>query len=127
MGLIANSWMRKTIHQKLLPQPGEGPSREEQQNGYFNIHFLAIQENRTLWTRVSDSIDPGYSCTAKMLAETAVALAVDIETLPKQYGILTPATAIGYGLIERLKSAGMHFSIETESFSRNIISVPSSR
>ena len=114
MGLVANSWMRNKLHQYLLPQPGDGPSREEQQKGYFNIHFRACHGEKELWTRVSDSLDPGYACTAKMLGETAVALAKDAPILPKQYGVLTPVSALGQRLIERLSDAKMKFSVDSE-------------
>lgn len=113
MALISNGWMRKTIHQNFLPQPGEGPSKEEQLRGYFNIHFLAMNGEKKLWTRVSDRIDPGYACTAKMLGETALSLAKDFETLPKQYGVLTPVSALGQRLIERLVSADMKLTVDS--------------
>ena len=111
MGLILNSWMRKKIHRNFLPQPGDGPTKEERDNGYFNVHFLASDGEHQLWTRVSDTVDPGYACTAKMLAETAVSLALDFETLPKQYGCLTPASAIGGRLIERLQDVNIKFIV----------------
>ena len=113
MALISNSWMRNKIHKNFLPQPGEGPSREDQERGYFNIHFLAMNGEQKLWTRVSDTIDPGYACTAKMLGETAISLAKDTETLPKQFGVLTPISALGPRLLERLVQADMKFTVDS--------------
>ena len=52
--------------------------------------------------------DPGYSETAKMLAETAMCLALD-QDQPKRVGVLTPMMACEDRLIERLQTAGMTF------------------
>lgn len=55
-----------------------------------------------------------YSCrrqTAKMISEAAVCLALDQASLPPQYGILTPATAMGKVLRERLQKRDIKFSI----------------
>ena len=41
-----------------------------------------------------------------MFGESALALAFDAERLPQGAGVLTPATAIGDPLVERLRSAG---------------------
>ena len=53
--------------------------------------------------------DPGYTETSKMLAESALCLAFDVEQLPDRAGVLTPATAMGVPLIERLRAAGIAF------------------
>lgn len=66
--------------------------------------------------------DPGYALTAKMLAEAAVCLAKgvieeerkDTEdiALPAEYGVLTPSTALGAALRERLHAKDiLHFSV----------------
>jgi len=49
--------------------------------------------------------------TAKMISESAVCLALDQASLPQQYGILTPATAMGNVLRERLQKRDIKFSI----------------
>ena len=48
--------------------------------------------------------DPGYGATSRMLAEVGLCLALDREKLPAQSGLLTPATALGAPLRERLSS-----------------------
>lgn len=51
--------------------------------------------------------DPGYSLTARMISECALAIAVDSDRLPllaKRGGFLTPATAFGHVLVERLEA-----------------------
>jgi short subunit dehydrogenase-like uncharacterized protein len=52
--------------------------------------------------------DPGYDESAKMLAESALCLAID--DLPKTAGQLTTATAMGQSLITRLANAGITFT-----------------
>jgi len=55
--------------------------------------------------------DPGYGETSKMLAESAMCLALDRASLPARGGVLTPAEAMGDVLLERLQRAGLKFSV----------------
>jgi len=50
--------------------------------------------------------DPGYAATSVMLGESALCLALDRDRLPARAGVLTPATAMGIALADRLKAAG---------------------
>jgi short subunit dehydrogenase-like uncharacterized protein len=50
--------------------------------------------------------DPGYAATSVMLGESALCLALDRDRLPDRAGVLTPATAMGAALADRLRSAG---------------------
>ena len=56
--------------------------------------------------------DPGYKATAVMLGESALALALDAERLPDRAGVLTPATALGSVLTDRLRAAGFQLEVE---------------
>jgi short subunit dehydrogenase-like uncharacterized protein len=56
--------------------------------------------------RVAAGGDPGYKATSVMFGESALALAYDGERLPPAAGVLTPATALGDALVERLRRAG---------------------
>jgi short subunit dehydrogenase-like uncharacterized protein len=47
-----------------------------------------------------------------MLAESALALAFDGDRLPARTGVLTPATALGEVLVERLRGEGFTFDVE---------------
>ena len=47
--------------------------------------------------------DPGYSATAKMLTESAICTLLNQNKIPKEYGVLTPASGIGLALLERLE------------------------
>jgi short subunit dehydrogenase-like uncharacterized protein len=110
---------RRLLENSILPAPGEGPDRESRENGFFRTTLLAklpaTNGAEAAWVRgkVVGVNDPGYGETAKMLAESALCLALDEAELPERSGILTPATAMGTRLIERLRAAGMTFTAET--------------
>ncbi len=87
---------------------GEGPSAEERAKGWFKVHFIAESEGRVVQTQVTGG-EPGYSETAKMISESALALAFDRDKLAPHTGVVTPAAGIGQPLIDRLERAGIHF------------------
>ena len=66
-------------------------------------------------TTVGADYDPGYSGTAVMLGEAALALAFDGERLPGGGGVLTPATGVGQVLVDRLVAQGFTFACEKGS------------
>jgi len=99
--------------------PGQGPSRHAQRTGFFKCKLLGVSEAapgkpaRTATARVEGKEDPGYSGTAKMLTESALALALHGDELGyKGGGVLTPAVAIGMPLVERLRRKGFVFRVE---------------
>jgi short subunit dehydrogenase-like uncharacterized protein len=51
--------------------------------------------------------DPGYDESAKILAESALCLAID--DLPPSAGQVTAAVAMGAALVDRLRAAGIQF------------------
>lgn len=93
------------------PKPGEGPSKEERENGFYDLVFLGVgPDGQKLAASVKGDKDPGYGSTSKMIAETALALADD-DTIAG--GVWTPGAALGLALAERLqKNAGIVFAIE---------------
>lgn len=99
---------------RLAPSPGEGPSRETIEKGFFEIELFAAHPDdpdKNLVAVVTGDKDPGYGATSKMLAESAVCLAKDDLDTPT--GLLTPAVAMGDRLIHRLADrAGMTFSLK---------------
>ena len=102
MGLLAIKPTRKLLQTFVLPAPGEGPSPEEQQAGYFDLRFFGrTAEGQTIKTKVTGDRDPGYGSTAKMLGEAATCLVEDIGNTSG--GFPTPATAFGQKLIPHLE------------------------
>jgi short subunit dehydrogenase-like uncharacterized protein len=114
MASLAISPLRRLLQATVLPKPGEGPSEEVREKGFFRSKLLGVipaAEGRpaaVIQGRAGGEGDPAYKGTAQMLAETAVALAQDNR--PNQPGgILTPAAALGMILVERLRASGMTF------------------
>jgi short subunit dehydrogenase-like uncharacterized protein len=104
----------RSLISRALPKPGEGPSAEAREKGYFEAHVLAeTTSGKRLRGRVASQGDPGYNATAKMLGESALALALDADRLPDRYGVLTPASAMSMRIIERLRDAGMTFDVSS--------------
>ncbi|MGF1427575.1 saccharopine dehydrogenase family protein [Kitasatospora sp. LaBMicrA B282] len=89
-------------------QPGQGPDAAARARSWFTVRFVARSGGARIRTEVSGG-DPGYGETAKMLAESALCLAFD--DLPPTAGQLTPAVAMGEPLIERLRAAGIRFTV----------------
>ena len=114
LGMAAIAPTRWLLKKTVLPAPGDGPSREQRENGFFNVTFVGKGTNADgsaveVRGEVTSDLDPGYAGTARMLAETAVCLAKD-ESLADVSGILTPAVAGGVTLVDRLRKKGMTFS-----------------
>lgn len=107
---------RKLIS-RYIPAPGEGPSKESRENGRFALKLLGRiegDEKPSLAVRVSGKGDPGYLATSRMLAQSALCLAQDPVQKGFESGILTPATAMGMHLVERLQQhAEMTFEVES--------------
>jgi short subunit dehydrogenase-like uncharacterized protein len=103
--------VRNLMQKYVLPKPGEGPSLQDQLNGYFDIRLHGRNKNgQQLMVQVTGDRDPGYGCTAKMLAQAGLCLAFDLAADDKAGGFWTPATAMGDLLVERLSEhAGMTF------------------
>ena len=104
---------RWALEKFVLPAPGEGPSPEEQRNGFYDIRFYGeTEDGQMLRAKVTGDRDPGYGSTAKMISEAAVCLAKDVPASEKTGGFWTPATAFGDRLIERLEAkAGLTFEL----------------
>ncbi|MDG2272071.1 MAG: saccharopine dehydrogenase NADP-binding domain-containing protein [Halioglobus sp.] len=94
-------------------KPGEGPSKEERDNGFYEVLFAGSNgDGKTVSVSVRGDKDPGYGSTSKMIAESAVCLLLNRDT--ELRGILTPASALGSLLIDRLQQhAGLTFQVES--------------
>lgn len=97
------------------PQPGEGPSREERESGFYDVLFIGTDTaGHSLRVGVKGDRDPGYGSTSKMITEAAVCLLQDAPDTPG--GIWTTAPAMGNALIARLKAnAGLSFTVEEQN------------
>ena len=106
----------RTLLDRVLPKPGEGPSAETRAKGWFRHDVDAVTTTGARYTaRVSGSGDPGYAATAVMLGESVLCLALDGDRLPERAGSLTPATAMGPALVERLRTAGHVYEVSPAS------------
>lgn len=115
-GLMAIKPTRKLLQKFVLPSPGEGPSRETIESGYFTIKLIGkgtseAGEPFEFETTVAADSDPGYGATSMMLGESAMCLAFDEADDALEGGVLTPASAMGMALVERLREAGMTFEV----------------
>jgi short subunit dehydrogenase-like uncharacterized protein len=97
---------------RVLPAPGSGPGEDARAKGWFRMVVDADSEGgRSYRATVAGPGDPGYAATAVMLGESALALALDENRLPRRAGSLTPATALGDVLVERLRAAGHTYEV----------------
>ncbi|MDC3332229.1 saccharopine dehydrogenase NADP-binding domain-containing protein [Ilumatobacter sp.] len=108
MGAAAVGPVRKMMG-RFLPEPGEGPTSDAQEQGFFDIRFHGTTASGAeIMTKVTGDRDPGYGSTSKMLGESALAL-LDSDA---SGGFWTPATALGDDLISRLvEHAGLTFEV----------------
>jgi len=93
-------------------KPGEGPSKEERENGLYDLLYVAIApDGRQVRASVKGDRDPGYGSTSKMISECAVCLLRDTPDVPA--GFWTPGAAMQHKLIKRLvDNAGLAFHVE---------------
>ena len=104
----------KRLVRKFLLKPGQGPSQETQDQGWFRATFVAYSEdNERKICSMFGSGDPGYKSTGKMVCESALALARsnDLPGGNEYGGVLTSAVGLGKVLIDRLKSAEIEFKV----------------
>ena len=89
---------------RVLPDPGEGPSEKSRESGYFRIEVHGdgrAREGRRQGRPGlrGDRADDGRG-RALPRAQTS------------RSGVLTPAAAMGSALVERLRAAGMTLTVE---------------
>ena len=104
----------KRLVRPFLLKPGEGPSQETQDKGWFRATFVAYSDdNERKICSMYGSGDPGYKSTAKMVCESALALAKsnDLPGGSEYGGVLTSAVGLGDVLIQRLKDAEIEFKV----------------
>ncbi len=93
------------------PKPGEGPTKEERENGFYDVVFVGEwPDGKTMRYAVKGKFDPGYGSTSRMLGETAMAL-LDSDA---EGGVGTPGSFLGEALVDRLRQHA-HLSFEVEN------------
>ena len=112
LGLIIVSPLRKLLR-GFFRKPGEGPSQEAMDSGFFKSRFLIETKDGFRAFSMSSSGDPGYKMTSRMACESALCLAIENPaSLPGGEGfggLLTPSVGLGNVLINRLKNIGVSF------------------
>ncbi|MFC7485823.1 saccharopine dehydrogenase family protein [Knoellia sp. CPCC 206453] len=99
----------RSVLDRVLPKPGEGPSDETMANGRFVMDVETTTTTGVRYrTRVAAAYDPGYSGTAIMLGQSGLALALD--ELGSRGGVLTPSVALGEALVTRLEGFDFEFT-----------------
>lgn len=95
------------------PKPGEGPTKEERENGFYEAAFYGYAaDGGKVVVSVKGDKDPGYGSTCKMIAESALCIANDCADTSG--GIYTTAPAMGAKLRTRLEAnAGLTFTVES--------------
>jgi short subunit dehydrogenase-like uncharacterized protein len=104
-GMLALSFgPTRMVASRFLPDPGEGPDEESREKGGFRVEFRStLGDGRVYGAEVLGKGDPGYAATSRMLSEAGLCLG----STDGEGGVLTPSTAMGDALVERLRGAGM--------------------
>ncbi len=92
------------------PKPGEGPTKEERENGFYDVLFIGEwPDGKTIRYGVKGRYDPGYGSTSRMIAETGIAL-LDCKA---EGGVSLPGALLGEALVQRLQDhAEITFAVE---------------
>lgn len=116
MGILQQPQTRSLL-QPILPKPGEGPSEQTMNEGWFSCELVGTAvDGRKIRGLIRDQGDPGNRATVKFVCESALSLALQTNELPggqTRGGILTPATGLGDVLAERLRRAGMTIEVNS--------------
>jgi short subunit dehydrogenase-like uncharacterized protein len=100
--------------ERVIPAPGRG--YDQGMRGHYRIEtYCRTADGGRYLATMQQRGDPGYTATALMFGESALALALDRDRLPQLHGVLTPAAAMGDVLAERLTDAGVNLSVVRRS------------
>jgi short subunit dehydrogenase-like uncharacterized protein len=90
------------------PAPGRGPSEAQMEAGWFRASFHGVGERgATARALIESPGDPGNRSTVRMLCSAALCL-LDGRSAG---GVLTPATAFGDRLVDRLRAHGVRIEV----------------
>lgn len=107
--------LRDGLREYVFPDPGAGPTRAAAMDGSFTVRVrgrgTSADGHFTVEAVVGADMDPGYGATARMLGESGVALLRGDTDSPLDGGVLTPASAIGEPLADRLRAIGFTVNV----------------
>ena len=105
---------RELLRRFALPKPGQGPTAEQRERGRYELLFIGdTAQGQRLRATVKGDRDPGYGSTCKLVTESALTLADEIDRSQTAGGVWTPGAAMGMALVRRLQErAGLGFAIE---------------
>jgi len=121
LALVSFGPTARALLRWVLPAPGEGPSRQMMETGFFKHKTVALGEQADgslpparVVARVEsgDGGDPGYKCTARMSIEAALCTILDRPRCCPSGGVVTPAFGLGQALVDRLNASGMKLWVE---------------
>ncbi|WP_242335119.1 MULTISPECIES: trans-acting enoyl reductase family protein [Anaeromyxobacter] len=104
----------RALLRRFGPAPGEGPSPAARELGAMRLRLVGeAASGRKVLATLRARGDPGSRVTVMTLCEAALALATQREALPRAPagGVLTPATAVGLLLLDRLEAAGLQVEV----------------
>ncbi|WVR09607.1 hypothetical protein IAU60_006679 [Kwoniella sp. DSM 27419] len=116
-GLFFSSKLVRKIASYFLPKAGTGATDEQLFRASYKITNLSTSvpladgQVKQVVTTFDAAGDPGYLSTCYLIAECALSLVLPAEgaelpQLAKQGGVLTPSTALGQVLVQRLNASG---------------------
>lgn len=104
--LLQRGWGRGLLR-RFGPAPGEGPSEAAMDAANTTCRFVATGSGgATAYGRMFCPGDAGNRATVLMLCEAALCMVQD-RFAHADGGVLTPSVALGQGLMDRLRAAGM--------------------
>lgn len=113
---LLNQIGRRPLGRKVLrllgPKPGEGPSAQVRESGFFKARFFAYSHEALVSkSEIYFRGDPGNKATVALICESARCLIFNSDKLPKiPGGFWTSSTALGSTLRQHLISAGFKLS-----------------
>eukprot|EP00698_Gefionella_okellyi_P002650 TRINITY_DN12497_c0_g2_i2.p1 TRINITY_DN12497_c0_g2~~TRINITY_DN12497_c0_g2_i2.p1 ORF type:complete len:433 (-),score=86.10 TRINITY_DN12497_c0_g2_i2:1021-2283(-) len=112
---VVLAFLRPTrwLLRKFITQPGQGPALASRQKCHYTYTIIArTAEPRPRKVVGTLTGKDAYEDTAMMLVQCAMCIVENFDELPgKQGGFLTPASAFGATLLQRLRGTGMNLAI----------------
>lgn len=110
MSLSPTRWL---LNRFVNPKPGEGPSPQAQEEGFFDMRFYGdAGEDQRLCVGLKGQGDPGYAWTSRAIGEVAACMAQDEAPRAAAGGFWTPSTLMGDALLDRLTAhAGVDIGV----------------